>query len=68
MEGFFESLKPQGQQTLQFSPMRVVRLRNARLDRFLKVGACGVVLGVEAFLLHPFPETLNQIEVGRVSR
>jgi hypothetical protein len=60
-------LKPQGQQTLQLSPMLVVRLRNARLDRFLKVDACGVVLGVEAFLLYSFPETLNQIEIGRVS-
>lgn len=44
--------------------MLVIGLRNARLDRFLKVGACGLVLRVEAFLLHPFPETLIKLRLG----
>jgi hypothetical protein len=57
-------LKPQGQQTLQLSPMRVVRLRNARLDRFLKVGACGVVLRVEAFFFTHFQKRSIKLRLG----
>jgi hypothetical protein len=48
--------------------MLAVRLRDTLLDRLLKVGACGVILRVEAALLDPLPKALNQIKIGRVSR
>ncbi len=65
---FFKGLKAQGEQRIQDGPMLRVRLTQARHDRCSEGRKVLIVLGIQALLLDELPQSLNQVEIGRIRR